>query len=174
MISRRNFMKATVAGILSFYTNKKAYAGFYEERILNMHNIHTKENLNIKYFDSGTYIPDALQRINNFLRCHFTNEIKDIDIRLLDLLSKIQRMFGLDRQFHVVSGYRSLEYNEYLRSIGRRVSKNSLHLLGLAVDIFIPGINNSELFSMAKTFEAGGVGLYPEFVHIDTGRKRYW
>lgn len=174
MISRRGFMKAIIAGTLSFYTNKRAIADFNEERILNMHNIHTKEKLNIKYFENATYITDALHKINNFLRCHFTNEIKEIDVRLLDLLSKIQKIFGPEKEFHVVSGYRSIAYNEYLRSIGRKVSKNSLHLLGLAIDIFIPGVNNIEIFNAAKSFEAGGVGLYPEFVHIDTGRKRYW
>lgn len=174
MITRRGFIKTVIAGTLSIYANKRAIAIINKDRTLHMHNIHTKEDINITYFENGSYIAEALQRINNFLRCHFTNEIKEIDIRLLDLLSDIQRIFGLDRQFHVVSGFRSLQYNEYLRSIGRKVSKNSLHLLGLAIDVFIPGIDNHELFNAAKAFEAGGVGFYPEFVHIDTGRKRYW
>jgi uncharacterized protein YcbK (DUF882 family) len=174
MISRRGFIKTVIAGALSIYSSKKVNATFIEDRSLNLYNIHTKENINIKYFEQGIYKPDALQRINHFLRCHFTNEVKELDVKLLDLLSGIHKIFGLDKQIHVVSGYRSLEYNEYLRSIGRRVSKNSLHLLGLAADIFIPGISNYELYKTAMAFEAGGVGHYSEFVHIDTGRKRYW
>jgi len=31
-----------------------------------------------------------------------------------------------------------------------------------------------ELYRTARAFAAGGVGKYPEFVHIDVGRVRYW
>jgi uncharacterized protein YcbK (DUF882 family) len=174
MISRRGFIKTVIAGALSIYSSKKVSATMMENRYLSLYNIHTKENISIRYFEQGVYKPDALQKINYFLRCHFTNEVKEIDIKLLDLIFGIHKIFGFDKQIHVVSGYRSLEYNEYLRSLGRRVSKNSLHLLGLAADIFIPGISNHELYKAATSFEAGGVGHYSEFVHIDTGRKRYW
>lgn len=174
MISRRGFIKTLVAGALSIYSVKKVNAGFDDGRVLNLYNIHTAESIKIRYFEQGQYDLNALQKINHFLRCHFTNEVKEIDLKLLDLIYNIHKVFGIDRQIHVVSGYRSLQYNEYLRSLGRRVSKNSLHLLGLAADIFIPGVDNYELFRTAKAFESGGVGHYPEFVHIDTGRKRYW
>lgn len=178
MISRRNFLKTMAAGVVSVYPFKKALASqkaFSEnEKALNMYNTHTGESINIKYYGSGVYDSDALNRINHFLRCHYTNEVMAIDVRLLDLLCDIQGIFGNGRQIKIISGYRSFEYNEYLRSLGRRVSKNSLHLHGLAIDFEMPGIGNSELYRIAKSFGAGGVGLYPEFVHIDTGRIRYW
>ncbi len=56
------------------------------------------------------------------------------------------------------------------------VAHNSLHMRGKAVDIRIPGQNPKLVGRAAKSLRAGGVGIYPSsnFVHIDTGRVRYW
>ena len=78
------------------------------------------------------------------------------------------------REITIISGYRSPEYNEHLRRLGRRVAAGSLHMAGLAIDFAIDGIGMGELVRTAKLFTAGGVGTYPEFVHIDVGRVRYW
>jgi uncharacterized protein YcbK (DUF882 family) len=178
MFSRREFLKTMAAGIAAVYPFKKAFASqkaFSEnEKTLNMYNTHTGESINIRYYASGIYDPDALNEINYLLRDHYTNEVKAIDVKALDLLCDIKDIIGKDKQVKIISGYRSFEYNEYLRSLGRRVSKNSLHLQGLAIDFEIPGVSNYELYRIAKSFRAGGVGHYPEFVHIDTGRMRFW
>lgn len=147
---------------------------FSGEKVLNMYNIHTGENLNIKYYSSGTYDRDAIDKINYFLRCHYTNEVKEIDMNVLDLLCDIKDVAGKNKEVQIISGYRSSAYNEFLIRLGRNVSKNSLHLHGLAIDFSIDGISNSELSRIAKSFAAGGVGRYPEFVHVDVGRVRYW
>lgn len=177
MISRRNFLKSVAVG-MAVYPFKKAFASqkttAKTERILNMYNIHTGENLNIKYYSSGLYDRNSLNEINYFLRCHYTNEVINIDVRLLDLLNKIQNIYGKDRQLQIISGYRSVAYNKYLRSLGRKVSKNSLHLNGQAIDFAIHGVSNYKIFHTARSFAVGGVGHYPEFIHIDTGRIRYW
>ncbi|HBR22392.1 MAG TPA: hypothetical protein DD713_07510 [Nitrospiraceae bacterium] len=173
MISRRNFLKTLAAGmtVLPF---SKAFASQKTERIFNAYNIHTGESLNIKYFASGIYDTNALNDIHHLLRCHHTNQVKPVDIELLNLFSDIRNILGKDKLIHVISGYRSSAYNEHLRSLGRKVAKNSLHLQGLAIDLSIPGVDNYELYRIAKSFGLGGVGHYPEFVHIDTGRIRYW
>jgi uncharacterized protein YcbK (DUF882 family) len=177
MVSRRELLKAVAAG-MAVYPFKKAFASqktaAKTERILNMYNIHTEENLNIKYYSSGVYDRDALNEINYFLRCHYTNEVINIDVRLLDLLCDIQSIIGRNKQIEIISGYRTVDYNEYLRSQGRKVSKNSLHLNGQAIDFAIHGVSNYKIFRTARSFAVGGVGHYPEFIHIDTGRIRYW
>lgn len=177
MISRRSFLKAVAAGI-AVHPFKNALASqktdLKTEKILSMYNIHTGESINIKYYESGAYDHDAINELNYLLRDHYTNEVKPINVKVLDLLCDIKDIFGNDKQVQIISGYRSPAYNEYLRSLGRRVSKNSLHLYGLAIDFVIPGVSNYELFRIAKSFGVGGVGHYPEFVHIDTGHKRYW
>jgi len=173
MISRRNFLRALLAGavVLPF---KKVLASQRSEKILNMYNIHTGERLNINYYSSGVYDRDAIDKINYFLRCHYTNEVEDIDIRVLDLLCDIKDTVGKEKEIQIISGYRSVAYNDLLIKQGKNVTKNSLHLYGLAIDFSIDGIKSDRLFRIAKSFEAGGVGKYPEFIHIDVGRIRYW
>ncbi len=173
MISRRNFLKAVVGGI-TVYPFKNVLASQKTERVLNMYNIHTAESLGIKYFDYGMYDRKALDEINYFLRCHYKDEVKDIDIGVLNFLYSIKETAGKDKQVQIISGYRSEEYNSYLRRLGRGVSRNSLHLLGLAIDFRIQGISNDKISKIARNFQAGGVGRYAEFVHIDTGPVRNW
>ena len=120
------------------------------------------------------YDRDAIGRINNLLRCHYSNEIKPMDIRVLDLLCDIKDITGRNKEVYIISGYRSPAYNEYLRRTGRGVVKDSLHLQARAIDFRIPNVNNNKLAVLAKSFYTGGVGKYPDFVHIDTGRVRYW
>jgi uncharacterized protein YcbK (DUF882 family) len=173
MISRRKFLKALAAGIV-LYPLRNLHAYDSIEKSLNMYNIHTGETLNVTYCTSGRLDPDALQNINYFLRCHYTDEIREIDTRVIDLLCDIKDAIDCNQQVQIISGYRSPAYNELLISQGRGVGKNSLHLSGLAIDFSFEGRNTDDICQLAKSFSAGGVGLYPEFVHIDVGRIRYW
>jgi uncharacterized protein YcbK (DUF882 family) len=173
MITRRNFLKSCLIGasLFSFHT---AFASTSTNRVLTMENIHTGERLNIQYCLSGVYDCEALERINYFLRCHYTNKVMPIDVRVLDLLCDIKDMIGRQRLIQIVSGYRSDIYNEKLIREGRNVSKNSLHLRGCAIDFSIEGVSKSMIGRIAQSFGVGGVGKYPEFVHIDVGRVRSW
>jgi uncharacterized protein YcbK (DUF882 family) len=56
------------------------------------------------------------------------------------------------------------------------VATNSLHLVGRAVDIRIPGQRLADVRRVALSMQAGGVGYYPtsDFVHMDTGSVRRW
>jgi len=56
------------------------------------------------------------------------------------------------------------------------VASHSLHIEGKAIDIRVPGIHLEHLRDTAKSLKIGGVGFYPasNFVHVDTGRVRYW
>lgn len=173
MITRRNFLKGIAAASV-FCRFGKAFASDNAERRLNLYNIHTAESLDISYFSAGRYDFEALDKINQLLRCHYNNEVKQIDIGVLDLLCDIKDRIGADKEIQIISGYRSQEYNDYLRNFGRKVAKNSLHMQGIAVDFSIKGFSMGSLSREARAFLAGGVGLYPEFVHIDTGPVRYW
>ena len=173
MITRRNFLKA-MAALSASSPFGKIFASYSEDRSLSLYNIHTDEHLDITYFSAGRYDYEALARINHLLRCHYTNESKPIDRGVLDLLCRVKDRIGTDREIQIISGYRSEEYNEYLRSIGRNVAKNSFHMRGLAIDFSIRGFSMNSLSSAARSFLAGGVGQYAEFVHVDTGPVRYW
>jgi len=173
MISRRRFFQslACAAALLPF---RSAFATTEDRRHLSMLNTHTGEELAIDYCECGLYRREALEEINHFLRCHFTNEVKPIDVGVLDLLSALQTAIRRPEPARIISGYRSPAYNDRLRREGRGVAERSLHMEGLAIDFAMLGVDTADLARLAKSFQAGGVGLYPGFVHIDTGRVRHW
>ena len=56
------------------------------------------------------------------------------------------------------------------------VAKKSQHQLGNAIDVRLRGLDLEVLRDTARTLKLGGVGYYAgsNFVHVDTGRVRYW
>jgi uncharacterized protein YcbK (DUF882 family) len=180
MISRRNFLKGTLASMCS-YPLGSLRGGFASadtksatERVLKLYNIHTGELLYTRYWLDGKYIQEEVSRINYFLRCHYTNVVKPISIQVIDLLCELKNRFASGKEVTIISGYRSPEYNQHLQSLGRHVAEDSLHLDGLAIDFAIPGTRIEKLAKAAMQLQAGGVGLYRTFVHIDVGRVRHW
>lgn len=183
MLSRRNFLKKLAFASAAFhplgndlYLRGSLFSGkpcLKLSRSLDIYDPATGEQFTKCYFEKGLYSPAALAEINYLLRCPYTNKIKSIGLSVLDLLSDIQEVFGGKKAF-VISGYRSALYNEYLRNRDGKASRNSLHQNGIAIDFRIPGIDIGELSKAAKSFLAGGVGTYPDFIHVDTGPIRYW
>jgi uncharacterized protein YcbK (DUF882 family) len=148
-------------------------------RSLSFFNTHTGERLEADYCCDGRYEPEALQQVNHILRDFRVNEVKPIDPKLLDLLHELGGVLETDRPFHVISGYRSPHTNQLLRERGGAVTgvaSKSLHMVGKAIDIRIPGVKLDHLRSAARSLKLGGVGYYPSsnFVHVDIGRVRFW
>jgi uncharacterized protein YcbK (DUF882 family) len=147
------------------------------DRDLAFYNTHTAESADVEYCRSGCLVPESLRKINYILRDTRTGDIKDIDVSLLDLLNRLARKLETDEPFHVISGYRSPSTNEYLRTHGGGgVAAHSLHLVGKAIDIRVPGVKLRKLYKTAIGLRGGGVGIYPasNFVHVDVGRVRTW
>ncbi|MYH34569.1 MAG: DUF882 domain-containing protein [Gammaproteobacteria bacterium] len=61
-----------------------------------------------------------------------------------------------------------------LRRAGLGAARNSLHLEAKAADISLEGIRPSIVAAAARRTGLGGVGRYPGFVHVDSGRPRHW
>ena len=146
------------------------------ERTLAFYNTHTGERLKITYWEEGQYIGAALGQIDHVLRDHLANETKKIAPKLLDLLVVLRSQLDSDEAFHVISGYRSNRTNAYLRAHTSGVAENSLHTVGQAIDIRLPGRDLRSLRKVAVDLKGGGVGFYPksDFVHVDIGGVRYW
>ena len=182
--SRRSFLGLSVAAAATALLPSRALAGTVAakaapERVLSFFNPHTGERLSSAYCCGGAYQPDALERINFILRDFRVNEVKPIDPSLLDLLFELHGTLGSDQPFHIISGYRSAQTNAMLRARGGAdsgVASGSLHVLGKAIDIRVPGIELDHLRVAARSLQLGGVGFYPSsnFVHVDTGRVRFW
>jgi uncharacterized protein YcbK (DUF882 family) len=100
-----------------------------------------------------------------------------LDRRILDLLHDLTVAVGRpENEIDIICGYRTRWSNEFLRRTTTGVASQSLHMLGEAIDIRIPGVTTSELRDAALGLGRGGVGYYPEsgFVHVDVGRVRHW
>ena len=155
-----------------------AGAASAETRSLKLYFIHTKERAEVTYKRNGRYVSSGLDQINRFLRDWRRNEPTKMDPRLLDLLWEVNRAAGGRDHIHVISAYRSPATNSMLRSRSKGVAKSSQHMLGKAIDFFIPGVNLSKLRAAALKMQGGGVGYYPSsgspFVHIDVGSVRHW
>ena len=172
--SRRHFLKtSTIISGLCIFSNY-AYAKQSPTRSLALNNIHTGESLKLNYWEQGDYIEESMGEINYLLRDHRSNKVHVIDINLIEQLHRLSKLTRTNKSFQVISGYRSPETNEMLRKKSKGVAKNSLHVKGKAIDIQLPGLSMEELKNVAMSMQSGGVGKYRNFVHIDTGRVRYW
>jgi uncharacterized protein YcbK (DUF882 family) len=187
-LSRRNFLGIGVAAAagallparaLEAASASMAAVSTAPDRTLSFFHTHTSERLTTAYCCEGEYVANELSGVNHLLRDFRVNEIKPIDPRLLDLLYELNTRLGTDQPFHVISGYRTPETNAMLHERGGAqsgVATHSLHMEGQAIDIRVPGIKLEHLRDTAKSLRVGGVGYYPasNFVHVDTGRVRYW
>jgi uncharacterized protein YcbK (DUF882 family) len=173
--SRRLLLRASLIGsVLAAAPLSNVWAA--NERRVSLHNLHTGEQINQPYWMQGNYLPDSLASINTVLRDHRSGEVYPIDPALLDLLSALQQRIGSRQGYEVISGYRSPASNALLHSKSSGVAKRSLHMQGKAIDIRLPGTQLAQLHRAAKEIKSGGVGLYTgsNFIHVDTGRVRYW
>ena len=177
MISRRNFLKAA-AGTAAILVAPAALAKPADpaERVLRLRNLHTGESLKATYWAEGQYIQEELAAIDRVLRDHRADEITQMDRRLYDLLHTLQQQVSSNETFHVISGYRSPATNAKLHKNSNGVAKRSLHMQGRAIDIRLPGVELKHLRQAALSLKSGGVGYYPNsnFIHVDTGRTRFW
>lgn len=154
-----------------------ALASVATERQLSFRHLHTEERTALVYALGPRIIASAHDRLNHFLRDHYSGEVGVMDPQLFHLLYRVRRELGASQAFHVISGYRSPHTNEHLRTTrGGGVAKRSLHMDGKAIDVRLPGVSLGDLRDAARNLKAGGVGFYPRenFVHIDTGRVRSW
>jgi uncharacterized protein YcbK (DUF882 family) len=181
--TRRTFLKTSMAGVLLLggrlfaLPHARAQAQILPEGELSFYNVHTDERLRVRYRDEkGQYDLSALDDLNHILRCHHTGEVVAIDPRVIEHINLVQKTLGGGGEIHVISGYRSPEYNAILVKRSRRAARRSLHVEGQAVDFFIPGVRLREIRQAALKLQYGGVGYYPraDFIHLDCGPFRSW
>ena len=101
--------------------------------------------------------------------CHDGSDYVPIDKGLLIKLEALRAKLG-HLPIHITSGYRSTEYNNKIGG-----AKNSYHTCGKAVDIYIKGKTPAQIAHAAQPLWFGGIGLYDDFVHLDTRSNMfYW
>ena len=150
-----------------------------QEYRLNLYNLHTAESLSVIYRVGETYVPQAMDQLNHFLRDHRTDEVNTYDPTEFDVLHNVLARLGRPNgEIDIVCGYRAAETNALLRSQSAEtgVAEHSQHILAKAIDIRVPGVGTAQLRNAALSLDAGGVGYYPrsQFVHVDVGPVREW
>jgi len=176
MLSRREFLKWSLAGAATLAGAPSLARSLPAERSLKFYNLHTGEQLTATYWAEGQYQTGEVDAIDRLLRDYRSGDVAAIDRRLFDMLYALQQRTGVRGAYNVISGYRSPATNAWLRRHSNGVAKDSLHTHARAIDIRLNGIALADLHRAALDLRAGGVGYYPksDFIHLDTGRVRTW
>lgn len=180
-ISRRQFVKTGLSGLAAAGLLLSPLGHLAEARTpareISLYNTHTGEwGRKITYWEDGQYLTDGMAELNHILRDHRANRAATMDPALYDLLHMVNHQLKPGEAFHVISGYRCPETNSKLRKGSKGVAKFSLHMQAKAIDIRLPGVRLNQLRQASINLRRGGVGYYPksDFVHLDTGRVRFW
>ena len=151
-----------------------------ETRTLSFHHTHSGEDLTVTFKRDGRYDEDALKQLNHYLRDWRTQDEIVMDRHLFDILWEVYRDVDGKEPIRIISSYRSPATNAMLRrrSAHSGVARFSQHMLGHAMDFFIPGVPLEQIRYAGLRLQRGGVGFYPTsgspFVHLDTGSIRHW
>jgi len=100
----------------------------------------------------------------------YTPDLGNLRPEVVSGLTALQKSWG--RELPIVSGYRDPERN---RKAGG--AKRSQHMHGNAVDIDVSDLSipeRKELIKKARAMGFNGIGVYPNSLHIDKGKKRSW
>jgi uncharacterized protein YcbK (DUF882 family) len=151
-----------------------------ETRTLSFHHTHSGEDLTVTFKRDGRYDEEALKTLNHFLRDWRTQDQTVVDRHLFDIIWEVYRDVDGKQPIQIVSAYRSPATNAMLRrrSADSGVARFSQHMLGHAMDLYIPGVPLEQIRYAGLRLQLGGVGFYPTsgspFVHLDTGNIRHW
>ena len=149
-----------------------------ETRTLSFHHTHSDEDLTVTFKRDGRYDEEALKQLNHFLRDWRSQEQTTMDRHLFDILWEVYRDVDGKKPIQIISSYRSPATNAMLRRRSSGVARFSQHMLGHAMDFFIPDVPLEQIRFAGLRLQRGGVGFYPTsgspFVHLDTGSIRHW
>jgi uncharacterized protein YcbK (DUF882 family) len=149
-----------------------------ETRTLSFHHTHSDEDLTVTFKRDGRYDEEALKQLNHYLRDWRSQDQIVMDRHLFDILWEVYRDVDGKQPIQIVSAYRSPATNAMLHRRSKGVARFSQHMLGHAMDFFIPGVPLEQIRFAGLRLQRGGVGFYPTsgspFVHLDTGNIRHW
>ena len=177
---RRAFCAAGAAALLGLAASPGTAGArtFQEdtERRVPIRNLWTGERRDLVYWRDGTYDRRALDAYSYLFRDRRNGEVEPIFYGVLDQLFFLWKALGWPGRIDLVSGYRSGRTNAWLRANSAGVARSSLHTIGMAADIRVPGLAAEAVWRAAVDMRRGGAGLYPasDFVHLDVGPVRSW
>ncbi|MGH7966040.1 MAG: YcbK family protein [Candidatus Binatia bacterium] len=140
---------------------------------IQLTNTKTNKSARIRYrLPDGSYPQEAHQQIDRLFGVPAASD-DSMSLRLISLLDYVEDRFH--QPIKIISGYRSPEYNEGLRSKGRLAAKTSLHTEGMAIDFLIQKARAAKAFKIIRDLQCCGIGYYHgNSLHLDTGPPRFW
>lgn len=150
---------------------------WYRPRELWLKRQGTRQEVRIVYWKDGQLLADGYWQACAMLRDVKANVMTTMDPTILDVLRGITgyyQAWRYQQPIVLTSGFRTVKTNSGL--LGEGAARNSMHLYGKAVDLYIPGIPARDVGVLGMHLQQGGVGFYPSkgFTHLDTGRLRTW
>lgn len=156
----------------------KILPNLYDQYLkLALRSVHTGEEMNLVVPKSLNVSNSAIAKFSHICRDWRYNQAQNMDQGLVQILAKICDESKDDTRsisVEILSGFRTHRTNEMLRRQSIMVAKNSYHKLGKALDFRLPGIDLSKTKTSADRYAYGGLGVYKNFIHIDTGPQRRW
>jgi uncharacterized protein YcbK (DUF882 family) len=175
-VNRRDFLRAataTTATLLVPALAKAQMSDFWtRNRVLWLRLAGKNEEFRVEYWVNGVVDVANYTRLCYILRDWHEQEVRPMDINLLNLLYGIQYWsdleLGSNHPLIIESGYRTDITNSRLET----ADKNSMHKQMRAADIRHPICSPKAIGQKAQFFQMGGVGFYSTITHVDTGRVR--
>lgn len=107
-------------------------------------------------------------RLQEFLTKNKKDTTTKINLKIIIELQELRSLFG--SAIGISSSYRSPSYHKSING-----ATSSQHILGNALDTYPHnGDVKGWLNCVIKNKKTGGIGQYKTFVHIDTGKTRFW
>ncbi len=112
-----------------------------DTRTLSFYHTHSEETLTVTFKRDGRYDEEGLKKLNWFLRDWRSQDQTKMAPRLFDILWEVYRDVDGKQPIQIISAYRAPATNSMLRRRSSGVARHSLHMQGMAMDFFIPGVS---------------------------------
>jgi len=173
---RRTFLlRAALAGIGAFrFAPARARVAWSLPRELWITRPDAQESIRTVYWADGALLPDGYCAINRIYRDLRAGAQRPIAPGLLHLNYAMQcavARFRSPRPMVLLSGFRTPQTNRLVGGV-----EPNAHFAGEADDFIYPGLSFRENLQLARLFQIGGLGVYPDrgSLHKDLGRSRTW
>jgi uncharacterized protein YcbK (DUF882 family) len=133
-----------------------------------------QESVHAVYWADGALQPEGYRAINRIYRDLQADAERPIALGLLNLNYVLQCAVALrwsPRPLVLLSGFRTPQTNREVGGV-----EPSVHFAGQADDYIYAGLSFEDNVRLARLFQVGGLGLYPDrgSLHKDLGRSRTW
>ncbi|HEX7156057.1 MAG TPA: DUF882 domain-containing protein [Burkholderiaceae bacterium] len=133
-----------------------------------------QETVRAVYWANARIQPDGYRAINRIYRDLIAGSERSIAIGLLNLNYAMQAAvarFWSPQPLVLLSGFRTARTNALVGG-----TEPNIHFSGLADDFIYAGLSLQDNYRLARYFQVGGLGFYPDrgSLHKDIGRLRSW